>query len=125
MKVNPGQYGLKKKSGANLNNGLKVMTFKFTVTNEKTPEDQLDLWIKGKSVHTDEGFCCPDHSCCYPGLLAEQYTRERFVRAIDNGEGHVVRLMKYMFDMLRHQYEGIEIVPYFNNSMNYDKNKLI
>lgn len=30
-----------------------------------TPQDQLDLWVKGENVHNqDRGECCPDFACC-------------------------------------------------------------
>lgn len=34
-----------------------------------TPEEQLDLWCAGRSVHNDERQeCCPDFSCCNPKM---------------------------------------------------------
>ena len=30
-----------------------------------TPNEQLELWVNGESVHNNEGDeCCPDFSCC-------------------------------------------------------------
>ncbi len=44
-----------------------------------TPEEQLEQWVKGISVHNptrDE--CCPDFSCCRPNLMAPEEQRRRF-----------------------------------------------
>ena len=47
-----------------------------------TPEEQLDLWIEGKSVHNKErDECCPDFSCCEPSLLAPKEARIAFKKA--------------------------------------------
>lgn len=41
-----------------------------------TPNEQLELWVRGKSVHNDErDECCPDFSCCSPELLAPEHER--------------------------------------------------
>ncbi len=43
-------------------------------------DEQLKLWVEGKSVHNatrDE--CCPDFSCCRPELLADKETRLMFL----------------------------------------------
>lgn len=47
----------------------------------KTPEEQLDLWCEGKSVHRDAddgGECCPDFSCCSPDLAIPIEERKKF-----------------------------------------------
>lgn len=44
-----------------------------------TPQEQMELWVKGESIHNDErDECCPDFSCCKPELLASVAVRERF-----------------------------------------------
>ena len=43
------------------------------------PEEQLDEWIKGNSIHNIErDECCPDFSCCKPELLADLNIRIKF-----------------------------------------------
>lgn len=49
--------------------------------------EQMEKWVNGESVHNDDanvegGECCPDFSCCAPGLLWAKETRERFAKAI-------------------------------------------
>lgn len=50
-------------------------------------KEQLDLWVKGISKHTEnlpEGLgveCCPDFSCCFPELLWPAEKRELFAIA--------------------------------------------
>lgn len=50
-----------------------------------TPEEQVDLWVRGESVHNTlgpgGGECCPDFSCCKPELLAPEAVRRRFKEA--------------------------------------------
>lgn len=44
-----------------------------------TPNEQLDEWVKGNSIHNTElGECCPDFSCCHPELLASEAERTAF-----------------------------------------------
>lgn len=44
-----------------------------------TPDEQIDLWVKGQSIHNpDRDECCPDFSCCKPELLAPEAVRETF-----------------------------------------------
>ena len=45
-----------------------------------THDEQLALWVEGKSVHGagKYGDCCPDFSCCKPELLAPYETRVAF-----------------------------------------------
>lgn len=52
-----------------------------------TPDEQLDLWLKGESVHNpDRDECCPDFSCCKPDLVASQAEKEAFVAAYKIGD---------------------------------------
>lgn len=50
-----------------------------------TCDEQLKLWVGGKSVHNPDrpggGECCPDFSCCQPALLWPKEKREEFAAA--------------------------------------------
>ena len=53
-----------------------------------TSEEQLDLWIKGKSVHNfdrckPDGECCPDFSCCDKKVNTPIELRKKFKRSND------------------------------------------
>lgn len=70
---------------------------------EMSPEQQVDLWVEGNSVHNNNryiritndrnevvkvvkmegGECCPDFSCCHPELLWDETTRRLFKNAGD------------------------------------------
>ena len=47
-----------------------------------TPEEQVERWVEGESIHNGEsrevGECCPDMSCCIPGALQPRHVRELF-----------------------------------------------
>ena len=48
-----------------------------------TSAEQLSLWVQGNPEHRGEkgdplSECCPDFSCCIPGLLAPIEERKRF-----------------------------------------------
>ena len=44
-----------------------------------TPEEQLEKWVAGESIHDHENDqCCPDFSCCRPDLAAHIGDREIF-----------------------------------------------
>lgn len=62
-----------------------------------TSDEQLTLWISGKSVHNDKGECCPDFSCCNPKLLAPKEVRETFAAAERSGNKKVVDRMLMEF----------------------------
>lgn len=55
-------------TGTNTTNGFRLPD----MINEQimTPEEQLDRWLQGSSVHNgisaSVGECCPDFSCCTP-----------------------------------------------------------
>lgn len=60
-----------------------------------TSDEQLELWLKGESVHNQEREeCCPDFSCCKPKLLAPLRTRKAFVAA--DGRGREAMLMMFL-----------------------------
>ena len=47
-----------------------------------TPDEQLEQWVKGNSIHNDaRDECCPDFSCCKPELLAPKEVRQKFQKA--------------------------------------------
>lgn len=69
------------------------------------PEEQLDLWVDGISVHNPDGDeCCPDFSCCGTPIV-DKGTRLQFKNA--NDEDRYVMLASFLTRMLVH--EGIEI----------------
>ena len=47
-----------------------------------SPEDQLDKWVAGFSVHNGAergtGECCPDFSCCCEGIDTPIAARQAF-----------------------------------------------
>ncbi len=52
-------------------------------------DEQLQKWLDGEPVHVggkDTGQCCPDFSCCVPGLLAPAEERGAFCRADDEAQ---------------------------------------
>lgn len=47
-----------------------------------SPDEQVERWVTGESVHNDErGECCPDFSCCKPELQAPEDVRQAFAMA--------------------------------------------
>lgn len=70
-----------------------------------TSEEQLKLWLEGKSVHaeTDQGEeCCPDFSCCDSELLANVDERIKYCNAVRDGdeETHVDLCLVFLVRML-------------------------
>lgn len=46
--------------------------------------EQLELWVKGESIHnTERDECCPDFSCCRPAVQASPEDREAFYKAFN------------------------------------------
>jgi len=63
-----------------------------------TPDEQLNLWVDGNSVHNDtRDECCPDFSCCCPDLQADLETRIYFR---DHPEERSRLLTKFLVRML-------------------------
>lgn len=61
-------------------------------------DEQLELWVKGESVHNDErNECCPDFSCCKPNLLAPEHERRAFLEASQKGNHKATTSMLYEF----------------------------
>lgn len=44
--------------------------------------DQIELWMKGVSIHSPKFGCCPDHSCCILNLNANEAVKNRYYRAL-------------------------------------------
>lgn len=66
-------------------------------------EEQLDLWVEGKSVHNDErDECCPDFSCCGPPIV-DKKTRLKFKAA--NEKERYEMLCEFLARMLEHEVE--------------------
>ena len=43
---------------------------------------QMERWVGGDSVHNSErDECCPDFSCCHPGLIWTEEKRKKFAEA--------------------------------------------
>jgi hypothetical protein len=48
-----------------------------------TPDEQLELWLAGNSVHNpDTDECCPDFSCCVPELQMGPEERQKHYQHI-------------------------------------------
>ncbi len=63
-----------------------------------TPEEQLKLWVEGKSVHnTTRDECCPDFSCCNKDVNTPIGVRQRFMEAHQDGDQKVINTMLGMF----------------------------
>lgn len=56
--------------------------------------EQLEKWLKGEPVHGEQ--CCPDFSCC-TGKLAPLEQRQRFVKAVSEGDERTKMEMLGMF----------------------------
>jgi hypothetical protein len=51
----------------------------WKVRGAPSPDEQLRLWVSGKSVCPNEDHeCCPDFSCCRPALLWPLERRQKF-----------------------------------------------
>ena len=62
-------------------------------------EEQLSLWVKGKSVHNNEtDICCPDFSCCNDQINTPKEERELFAELHINEqeEERVKMLMMFL-----------------------------
>jgi hypothetical protein len=68
-----------------------------------TPERQLELWVRGESVHNDErAECCPDFSCCEPQNAWPIAKRIKFAEAFVNEDYETTHnmLMSALVDMV-------------------------
>lgn len=53
-----------------------------------SPQDQLDLWVKGENVHNpDRDECCPDFSCCNSDVATHWSISDRKIFARVYAEG--------------------------------------
>lgn len=56
---------------------------------------QLSQWLEGNSVHNEiDDWCCPDFSCCNPGIKTPFEVRKRFVQA--NEEERLTMMMEFL-----------------------------
>lgn len=63
-----------------------------------TPADQIENWVKGKSIHNiEKEECTPDFSCCTPALLAPLEVRVKFQKEFKNGNQAEIDKMLVMF----------------------------
>ena len=63
-----------------------------------TNQEQLRLWLTGKSVHNEEtNECCPDFSCCIPSLEASQEDKLTFCNAWVNERYDITSGMMLIF----------------------------
>ena len=59
---------------------------------------QLDLWVKGVSIHDAEaGGCVPDFSCCHPSLLADFGERVLFTYSFQTKRMDICQGMYLIF----------------------------
>ncbi len=67
-----------------------------------TIDEQVASWVQGQSLHNDDrDECCPDFSCCEPGLLAPTEERESFKDADEKERG--VMLMTFLGRLIARQ----------------------
>ena len=65
-----------------------------------TYEKQLELWVKGTSIHLGEkpdGTCCPDFSCCNEHINTPKEERELFAELYINEKHHEFEKMLMVF----------------------------
>jgi len=54
----------------------------WTPPGAPTPDEQLKMWVEGKSVCPNSKHeCCPDFSCCRPNMKWPSEKRARFMIA--------------------------------------------
>lgn len=66
-----------------------------------TPEEQLQKWVNGVSIHNDnDDACCPDFSCCNKDVNTSHFERKRFQKAFLEGDLSTVLSMceKFLID---------------------------
>lgn len=72
-----------------------------------TSDEQLKKWVDGESVHngptSKDGECCPDFSCCQPGLKWPPEKRKEFAGADDQTRS------KMLMGALRHMLDYNEM----------------
>lgn len=90
-----------------------------------TPEEQLDLWVSGKSVHNydrypPDGECCPDFSCCDKNANTPIELRKRFKAADD--ETRFKMLGMFLSGMIANEIPDEKIYISGDGEINNDKN---
>jgi len=59
-----------------------------------TPERQVKLWVAGDArCPNSEGACCPDFSCCEPGMMWASQERVAYQAAMLSGDHETMRRM--------------------------------
>ena len=59
-----------------------------------TPEEQLQKWVDGESIHNDEELAClPDFSCCNKDIDTPHFRRKKFQKAFLEGDVFTVGMM--------------------------------
>jgi len=63
------------------------------------PQDQLNEWVAGTSMHNHEhASCCPDFSCCLgPETMAVEKDRKDFLAAYQKGEWLIIQSYLNLF----------------------------
>jgi len=60
--------------------------------------NQLEQWVAGNPMHNKaKGECCPDFSCCNGSPIAPKPVRERFQKAVQDGDDKTKMEMLGMF----------------------------
>jgi hypothetical protein len=73
-----------------------------------TLDEQLALWLRGKSVHVrsvrhgESPQCCPDFSCCVPELLQPGPVRIAFVSFPGDRDEMLVRFLGALLERQSH-----------------------
>jgi len=68
-----------------------------------TQKKQLELWLKGDSIHNkDKNECCPDFSCCNKKMKTDYKIRKLFYDAYHRKDYKVVDvlLMGFLSDAI-------------------------
>ena len=59
-----------------------------------TPDEQVELWVSGESVHNEDmDECCPDFSCCRPELMVDFEVRLRFKEQPGERDGMLMQFL--------------------------------
>jgi len=74
-----------------------------------TPQEQLDEWVKGNSIHNEErNECCPDFSCCCPDLLVSEEDRKLFSNGNDKVREFL--MMEFLGKLIKRQFKDVTII---------------
>ena len=83
---------------------------------EQRKQHQLATWLAGNPWHNPvEDECCPDFSCCSPGLLQPLAIRQTFVAAHEAGSRATdAMLMTFLGAKLSNCGHSVETRPILN-----------